>query len=417
MNKIVAHILEVGSSGLIGVFLTIGYQHFFTPSQSFTFIYNGEEMIVSESTYTDLIEENNVLKSELIETKQQIESLQSQMAVTESTYTKLVEENNALKNELIDAKQQVENLQSQIDKQNTFDDKNKFNDSEIDNNEITTNNEYADITTLLFDSNNFDNEFKACKDTYGNTFGRALIFSNNGSVIYNLNSKYTSLEFTVANSENMASSKKCIIQIFGDDKLIYTSGLINYNTESKEVMLNVANINKLKIRHYYAYDSWYNASAGDAIIANIKLSNKVVEQYDNINIYQKKYMLEELKLFTGSEAVSNPLISDTYGNQYDCAYSFSNNSSSKFFLNCEYSVFKGKIVPSELMNLEKECQIVIETDTNSQTFDINYYTEPIDFEIDLSNSKFLAINHFYKYDSWYNSTAGDCMLVECYLEK
>lgn len=128
-------------------------------------------------------------------------------------------------------------------------------------------------------------------------------------------------------------------------------------------------------------------------------------------------MLEELRLFNGSEIVSNPLILDTYGNQYECAYSFSNNSSSELLLNGEYSTFKGEIVPSELMNPEKECQIVIETDTDSQTFNIKYNSEPINFKIDLSGSKFLKIEHFYEYDSWMNATAGDAMLVNCYLEK
>ena len=51
-------------SGLIGVLLTIGYQHFFGQPQSFTFIYNGEEMIVTESDYTELIEQNKTLQNE-----------------------------------------------------------------------------------------------------------------------------------------------------------------------------------------------------------------------------------------------------------------------------------------------------------------------------------------------------------------
>ena len=69
------------------------------------------------------------------------------------------------------------------------------------------------------------------------------------------------------------------------------------------------------------------------------------------------------------------------------------------------------------MHSKKECQIVIETDTESQTFNVDYYTEPIDFEISVSDSKFLRIKHFYEYDSWLNSTAGDAMIVNCYLEK
>lgn len=56
-------------SGIIGVILTICYQHFFSSPQSFTFIYNGEKMVVTESTYTELIEENENLYRELSEIK------------------------------------------------------------------------------------------------------------------------------------------------------------------------------------------------------------------------------------------------------------------------------------------------------------------------------------------------------------
>ncbi len=63
MNKFMISIC----SGLLGVFITIGYQHYFAKPPSFTFIYNGEEIVVSESTYTGIIKENEKLKNELAE--------------------------------------------------------------------------------------------------------------------------------------------------------------------------------------------------------------------------------------------------------------------------------------------------------------------------------------------------------------
>jgi len=52
-------------SGIVGVLLTIGYQHFFAPSQSFAFVFNGQEVVVTQSEYVELAEENQKLQEEL----------------------------------------------------------------------------------------------------------------------------------------------------------------------------------------------------------------------------------------------------------------------------------------------------------------------------------------------------------------
>ena len=67
------------------------------------------------------------------------------------------------------------------------------------------------------------------------------------------------------------------------------------------------------------------------------------------------------------------------------------------------------------MNPKKECQIVIETDNNSQMFDINYCSESTKFEIYTSNSKYIKIYHYYKYDSWLNPTTGGALIVNSFL--
>ena len=73
MIKAIVHILEIICSGLLGVMLTIGYQHFFASSQSFTIILNGEEVVVTESTYTETVEENSELKKKLKTAQEQID--------------------------------------------------------------------------------------------------------------------------------------------------------------------------------------------------------------------------------------------------------------------------------------------------------------------------------------------------------
>lgn len=81
-NKFVMipRILGVVCSGLLGVFLTIGYQHFFVKPTSFTFFYNGNEVQVTETDYIQVIEENKNLKSELETLQGENDALQLEIA-------------------------------------------------------------------------------------------------------------------------------------------------------------------------------------------------------------------------------------------------------------------------------------------------------------------------------------------------
>lgn len=61
-------------SGIVGVLLTIGYQHFFAQPQPVTLIYSGEETVDAE--LSKVLEENESLKSELKELQFQYQNLQ-----------------------------------------------------------------------------------------------------------------------------------------------------------------------------------------------------------------------------------------------------------------------------------------------------------------------------------------------------
>lgn len=77
-KKTISHIFEIGCSGLIGAIITIGFQYFHPTNSSFTFIYNGEEMVVTESSYTELVKENEILHKELLDVKNKLNELQAQ---------------------------------------------------------------------------------------------------------------------------------------------------------------------------------------------------------------------------------------------------------------------------------------------------------------------------------------------------
>lgn len=89
---IAAKILTTICSGLLGVLLTLGYQHFFAQPTSFTFIYNGNEVQVTETDYIQVMEENDNLKNELKTAQEKIDTLQLDL----SSFSDQIEERNSV---------------------------------------------------------------------------------------------------------------------------------------------------------------------------------------------------------------------------------------------------------------------------------------------------------------------------------
>lgn len=80
----VSEVSKVIFSGLFGVILTILYQHFLNPPQAFTLIYDGNEVVVTETEYIELVEQNNSLKKQLETMQVELSSLQTQQKNQES---------------------------------------------------------------------------------------------------------------------------------------------------------------------------------------------------------------------------------------------------------------------------------------------------------------------------------------------
>lgn len=75
--KHIKGILTVVCSGLLGVVISLVYQH--NTPQSFTFVMNGNEIVVTESSYASLLEENEQLKSDLNTAQGQISDITEQL--------------------------------------------------------------------------------------------------------------------------------------------------------------------------------------------------------------------------------------------------------------------------------------------------------------------------------------------------
>ena len=89
-------------------------------------------------------------------------------------------------------------------------------------------------------------------DKDNNNYTRAITVTktnNTSSISYNINKEYKYLNTTVAISKEVSEKNKNYgrIKIIADDKTIYDSQNINKNFKTKELKLDISNINILKI--------------------------------------------------------------------------------------------------------------------------------------------------------------------------
>lgn len=226
MNKTFAHILEIGCSGLIGIFITIGYQHFFSPPQSFTFIYNGEEMVVTESSYTELVEENEILYKELLDTKDELNELQTH-------------DDNSLDN--------------------------------INNEQLNT-----PLTSLEYFSRNGNvqiNYSMDCKNNYDTAYPYCITPFDNGEVFieYNINGEYKNLsgEIYVTKRARFINPEYytwdiATFAIYGDDIPLYYYTGFTTKDEPIEVDVDITGVKFLKI--YFKDAHYYDTGMSESLI-------------------------------------------------------------------------------------------------------------------------------------------------------
>ena len=210
--------LEIIFSGIAGVLLTIGYQHYFAPEPTIIVNINGAEVEVTSDSYERLISKNEELKAENEELKAKNEELRMQL-----------NDNTTLDNTILD---------------------NTFQDSLFEQ--------------WIIDSYGVSAEYEAI-DSYGNAYTNTLILDGGDYIIYNLNNNYNWLKCNISPSRHI-SRYDGIITIKIDDKVIYTSPKIDILTETINIIIPLNNCSTLKIENIG--DGYGDCIISDAVVYN-----------------------------------------------------------------------------------------------------------------------------------------------------
>lgn len=274
-------------SGLLGVVLTIGYQHFFSQPQSLVVYYNGEEVTVTQSEFIELDENNKALQ-------ERIAALENENAKLQSINTGLLKENSQYTEELnatpviaynnlglvLDAEDiSINKNNSMI----TVNGRNYFS-KEItekllpDNKSLTVKGDTIFVGTVVENkasllskkemSSRYCTTGESLTDSYGNTYSNTLRFDASGNIIYVLNGEYSLMKFTISIHESAEIDEEGIITIKADDDVVYTSPSLNKKTEAyTETDVPINNCKLITIE--YSTDSWSN----DCILSDVVVYN------------------------------------------------------------------------------------------------------------------------------------------------
>lgn len=307
MKEGIKSFLKITCSGIAGVVLTLLYQHFFAQPQSFAFIYNGNEIIVTESEYLELVEQNNQLKKDLFSLQEKIDQLNStediqqilQLATEYWEKAEYIQSLSILKNSKAKSEDvkylyqnysdeyciiilnQVDNLilernydeaKSVLMKAKEIVDNSKILDAKLVD---VNNNMPAKLSNLKLSASRFFDiiQNRTIEDSVGNRYSSGNLFlakaegkTSYGYATFYLGEKYTELSAIIAvsdESENRSDTQlEGWIEIYSksdneDYNLLYSSPILSRATAP----ITVSNIKLdystwLEIRYYNNGEYW-----------------------------------------------------------------------------------------------------------------------------------------------------------------
>ena len=168
--QVTKRVLTVIGSGFLGVVVTLIYQH--NTPQSFTFVMNGNEVVVTESSYATLLEDNEHLKSDL----------------------------EIAKGQIGDKTIQLQDLQKQLDE---YESEERIHQIISEATSYWTNSNYIQSLTILRDNRARSEEILTLYQKYSEDYSLTLIAQADNLVA---NRKYDEAKEILSNAKNIVAN-------------------------------------------------------------------------------------------------------------------------------------------------------------------------------------------------------------------
>lgn len=222
MNKKIVKILEISCSGLAGIFLSLGYQHFIAPSPEITVVINGEEVSLTES---ELQKQLNSTQNKLDTATEQLNELKSKTEnIPEIEYSNLnLNVNGELLNNYEDGIINI-NGKNYI----LFNSLNEIIKDEINfqNDTLSIGNSKEKIVDLMevcppydaSDENSYKTDSFKMEGEFYNGFSIKSGYYSESYVLVNLKNNFSNIEFDFGHVDE-TQNFECTLNVYLDEKL------------------------------------------------------------------------------------------------------------------------------------------------------------------------------------------------------
>lgn len=253
MKNIIASLF----SGLFGVLLTIGYQHYFTQPRPYTVIYNGEKVNVVE-----IMESYNALKNDFNDLSDEYNQVKTLYENESYTYTLLQEENDQLKNEIAQSQNEINDLQNEIKKMIESNSDNTQSTATNSDNDNSATNKVSIFTMSTFqgiggwyDRSHVTLNNSNFIDTYDNEYLSACVgghgirtINSNNLPTYLLNGSYSKCQGQFAWPKSKKNYEGSIwVEFYSDDILLYQTDAITATDKAISFEFSVEGVEKMTI--------------------------------------------------------------------------------------------------------------------------------------------------------------------------
>lgn len=251
-------------SGIIGVLLTIGYQHFFAPSQSFSFFIEDKEVVVTQSEYMELAEQNEKIKKDFNDLQSQYEKMKENEINNKEIVRNLQLENDQIQNKNIQLQDDIENFKSEL--------ANLQNESEqyrerYGSLNMDTDNENETVSIINLETfqgsetwwNSSDNSMFPGNNNFIDTYGKEypnshlaqhfhLNDKDKHAPTYLLDGNYSKCEGKIAWPKSDKNEEGSVwIDFYSENELIYQTEPMSASDRALSFEFNVEGIEKLTI--------------------------------------------------------------------------------------------------------------------------------------------------------------------------
>ena len=236
-----------------------------------------------------------------------------------------------------------------------------------------------------------------------------IVFSHGGSAEFFVEGEFSTLRGTIAPHTSMWQDGNIMFMVFADDRLVYSTPSITRTTLAIDFEADVSGAQFIRVEARRP-----GGSAATAVL----IMGMTLESAANDTVSERPRSLLELNPVNSGDWGPNwGILEDSFGNQYFVTSPYivaRQGSWAEFFVNSEYSILRGRLVPHYSMGQDITLQFAIYAD-DERVYTSDYVTRAtlaFEFEAEINDAQFIRIT----VSRTGGMTAATALMMDLFLE-